>query len=383
MGKEFANFEEERRGKQMGMSLHGVIAPPRSHFVKERLIILTRFLGNFRNCREGSTPPASRTHLGTTSQKKARENGESSNVLDVNLKGEEYEEYKDSLSKEERVDLIAQLVEYKVVKEHGICATNKAVALDTMQNTNEIEQINNLYAHTSVRAFLMFSHGHPDNPAMLRFVDSDNAHQLFQDTSVYDLVRKYELWCINLSRYKTNLRFAPEMNQRYGHGARQTRINVERHQEQNNPCCEQSEVTSNIVREKWGGEDGQGRQREMRPVISANMPELMIQMGFSAVKLNCADEIGHRETSRRGAGERKPEGEHCGAVGWLLILATLLMGSWSVEMQRKNREEQEGLDQMGMRPKKHKESRSFGAAHAQLRSIGHHGKSGKGYIVWG
>jgi hypothetical protein len=28
------NFEEERRGKQMGMNLHGVIAPPRSHFVK-------------------------------------------------------------------------------------------------------------------------------------------------------------------------------------------------------------------------------------------------------------------------------------------------------------------------------------------------------------
>jgi hypothetical protein len=38
MGKEFANFEEERKGKQMGMNLHGVIAPPRSHFVKERLM---------------------------------------------------------------------------------------------------------------------------------------------------------------------------------------------------------------------------------------------------------------------------------------------------------------------------------------------------------
>jgi DNA-binding transcriptional regulator of glucitol operon len=42
------------------------------------------------------------------------------------------------------------------------------------------------------------------------------------------------------------------------------------------------------------------------------------------------------------------------AVG---IAAQLFMGSLSVEMRRKNGEEQEGLDQMGMRPKKHKELR--------------------------
>jgi hypothetical protein len=64
--------------------------------------------------------------------------GESSNVLDVDLKGEEYEEYKDSLSKQERADLISQLVEHKALKEHGIRATNKAVALDAMQNTTQI-----------------------------------------------------------------------------------------------------------------------------------------------------------------------------------------------------------------------------------------------------
>ncbi|KAJ7746225.1 hypothetical protein B0H14DRAFT_456191 [Mycena olivaceomarginata] len=46
----------------------------------------------------------------------------------------------------------------------------------------------------------MFSRGHPDDPAMPCFVDSDNARQFFQDIldiSVYDLVRKYEFWCIN------------------------------------------------------------------------------------------------------------------------------------------------------------------------------------------
>jgi hypothetical protein len=41
MGKEFANFEEERRGKQMGMNLHKLIALPRSHFIKEQLILIS------------------------------------------------------------------------------------------------------------------------------------------------------------------------------------------------------------------------------------------------------------------------------------------------------------------------------------------------------
>jgi hypothetical protein len=38
------------------------------------------------------------------------------------------------------------------------------------------------------------------------FVDSDNARQFFQDildTSVYDLVRKYKLWCINQDKRKS------------------------------------------------------------------------------------------------------------------------------------------------------------------------------------
>ncbi|KAJ7895490.1 hypothetical protein B0H14DRAFT_3627948 [Mycena olivaceomarginata] len=122
------------------------------------------------------------------------EKGQRNNVLDIDLKGEEYEDYKDSLSKEERADLIAQLVEYKGLKEHGIRATNKAVALDAVQNTSQIGE------RQSSRAFSMFSRGHPDDPALPCFVDSDNARQFFQDvldTSVYDLVRKYELWCIN------------------------------------------------------------------------------------------------------------------------------------------------------------------------------------------
>ncbi|KAJ7814771.1 hypothetical protein B0H14DRAFT_3747028 [Mycena olivaceomarginata] len=134
-------------------------------------------LENGAHCTGKRTPSlknAIRHHL----SKKARENGENSNILDIDLKGEEYKEYKDSLSKEEKADLIAQLVEYKGVKEHRIRVTNKAVALDAMQNTNQIGE-SNLHMRTGVRAFSMFSHGHPDDPSMPCFVDSDNARQFF------------------------------------------------------------------------------------------------------------------------------------------------------------------------------------------------------------
>ncbi|KAJ6603185.1 hypothetical protein DFH09DRAFT_1301012 [Mycena vulgaris] len=133
--------------------------------------------------------------------KKARENGEASNVRDVELKGEEYQAYKDSLSEEEKARLIAQLVEDKGIKLHGVRATNKAAAMDAMQNSNQFGKVAiNLHARTGVRAFSMFSRGHPDDAAMPCFVDSDNARQFFQDVldvSAYDLVRKFELWCCN------------------------------------------------------------------------------------------------------------------------------------------------------------------------------------------
>jgi hypothetical protein len=66
-------------------------------------------------------------------------------------------------------------------------------------------QISNLHARTGVRVFSMFSRRHPNNPSMPCFVDSDNAHQFFQDvldTSVYDLVCKYKLWCIKQDKHK-------------------------------------------------------------------------------------------------------------------------------------------------------------------------------------
>jgi hypothetical protein len=38
MGKETTDFEEEKGGKKMEINLHGAIAPPTSHLLKERLI---------------------------------------------------------------------------------------------------------------------------------------------------------------------------------------------------------------------------------------------------------------------------------------------------------------------------------------------------------
>ncbi|KAJ6566688.1 hypothetical protein B0H19DRAFT_1257879 [Mycena capillaripes] len=133
--------------------------------------------------------------------KKAKENGEASNVRNVQISGDDYQAYKDSLSEAEKARLTAQLVEDKGHKLHGVRATNKAVAMDAMQNSNQVGKvIINLHSRTGVHTFSMFSCGHPDNPAMPCFVDSDNARQFFQDVldmSVYDLVRKYELWCCN------------------------------------------------------------------------------------------------------------------------------------------------------------------------------------------
>ncbi|KAJ7870986.1 hypothetical protein B0H14DRAFT_3439801 [Mycena olivaceomarginata] len=53
----------------------------------------------------------------------------------------------------------------------------------------------------------MFTRGHPDDPAMPSFVESDEASKFFKDTfncSVWDVVRKYELWSCNHD--KTNNR---------------------------------------------------------------------------------------------------------------------------------------------------------------------------------
>jgi hypothetical protein len=151
---------------------------------------------------------------------------------EINLSGERYRAYKDSLTEEEKKSLLEDLAESKNIKEHGVRATNKAVALDAMQTTSQIGkvvhfkkiiaihataltvillQIIALHSRTAVHGFAMFTRGHPDDPAMLSFIESDEASKFFEDTfdcSVWDVVRKYELWSCNRDKSAYNLTFS-------------------------------------------------------------------------------------------------------------------------------------------------------------------------------
>jgi hypothetical protein len=60
---------------------------------------------------------------------------------EINLSGEQYRAYKDSLTEEEKKSLLEDLAESKNIKEYGVRATNKAVALDAMQTTSQIGKV--------------------------------------------------------------------------------------------------------------------------------------------------------------------------------------------------------------------------------------------------
>ncbi|KAF7347992.1 hypothetical protein MSAN_01751300 [Mycena sanguinolenta] len=131
---------------------------------------------------------------------KARENGESKNAMDLNedLGDGEYERLRDSLPKEEKQRLLAQLTAHRELKKKGIRATNKSAAADAMQNANRIGDVmDNLYARTGVRGFAMCTRGNPDDPAKPHFVDSDDSRDFitqYLKMDPKDLVRKFELW---------------------------------------------------------------------------------------------------------------------------------------------------------------------------------------------
>ncbi|KAJ7685781.1 hypothetical protein DFH06DRAFT_1358485 [Mycena polygramma] len=138
--------------------------------------------------------------------KKARENGEASNVRDLDLTGEDYENFKNSLSEKEKQAFIDELVADKDIKAHGVRATNRAMAMDAQQNSAQIGRVFvDLHTRTDVRGWAMFSRGHPDDPVMPSFVDSGDARLFFQevlDISYLDVVRRFELWSINRDKAK-------------------------------------------------------------------------------------------------------------------------------------------------------------------------------------
>ncbi|KAJ7814813.1 hypothetical protein B0H14DRAFT_2603859 [Mycena olivaceomarginata] len=148
----------------------------------------------------GKHAPSLKNAITHRLSKEARENGNAYNAHneEINLSGERYRAYKDSLTEEEKKSLLEDLAESKNIKEHGVRATNKAVALDAMQTTSQIGKvIIALHSCTAVRGFAMFTCGHPDNPAMPSFIESDEASKFFEDTfdcSVWDVCVQSDLF---------------------------------------------------------------------------------------------------------------------------------------------------------------------------------------------
>ncbi|KAJ7894461.1 hypothetical protein B0H14DRAFT_3426867 [Mycena olivaceomarginata] len=122
----------------------------------------------------GKRAPSLKNAITHRLSKEAREIDE-----EINLSGKQYRAYKDSLTEEEEKSLLEDLAESKNIKEHGVRTTNKAVALATMQTTSQIGKvIIALHSRTA----------------------SDEASKFFEatfDCSVWDVVRKYELWSCN------------------------------------------------------------------------------------------------------------------------------------------------------------------------------------------
>ncbi|KAJ7738680.1 hypothetical protein DFH07DRAFT_966015 [Mycena maculata] len=115
--------------------------------------------------------------------KKKREEGDDSNMREAiaDLKGEEYQHIKASLSKEEQDEHIAQLVEHCGEKAHSPRATTKSCHQDAVQTINRIEDV-------ASAVFFMLD--------------------LFLRTDVYkvhhlDVVRKMEQWAGNQENENT------------------------------------------------------------------------------------------------------------------------------------------------------------------------------------
>ncbi|KAJ6525510.1 hypothetical protein DFH09DRAFT_1416318 [Mycena vulgaris] len=141
--------------------------------------------------------------------REARENGEESNLLKVDLSGAAYKAYKDSLSEERKEELIQQLVDAREVKEHGIRATNKAAAMDCMQTSHQAGRVVHLGLNSRIDClgFAMFSRGNNQDVAVPYWVDSDNANLFFPEVleiTMYDMVCKFEAWSCNRKKKKAS-----------------------------------------------------------------------------------------------------------------------------------------------------------------------------------
>ncbi|KAJ7803077.1 hypothetical protein B0H14DRAFT_2613727 [Mycena olivaceomarginata] len=104
----------------------------------------------------------------------------------------------ESLGKVEYERLMNQLEEKRQTECRRARATNKAAANDARKTSMSIgDQLTNLYKHTRVRGFAIFSQGHADDDSLLQAVDSDNALEFFlqeMGTDQLDVLRKFEYY---------------------------------------------------------------------------------------------------------------------------------------------------------------------------------------------
>ncbi|KAF8184027.1 hypothetical protein K438DRAFT_1766475 [Mycena galopus ATCC 62051] len=131
--------------------------------------------------------------------KQAKENGESKSTIELNDEAKEkYEDFKNSMTEDEKKELIAQLEEHRELQRKGVRATNKSAGADAMQNALRIGHVmRDMYERTGVRAFALFTRGNPDDPCLPHVEDSDEARLFFQEElklDIYDAMRRFERW---------------------------------------------------------------------------------------------------------------------------------------------------------------------------------------------
>ncbi|KAJ6610144.1 hypothetical protein B0H10DRAFT_2225275 [Mycena sp. CBHHK59/15] len=160
----------------------------------------------------------------------AREEGGDSNVRDVDIEGADYRAYRDSLSEERKAELIEQLEDHQDLKQHGVCATNKAVAMDAMQTSHQAGRVLiNLHSRTGTRGFAMFTRGAIDDVAVPCWVDSNNTHLFFPEVlgiSVYDMLCKLELWSCNCNKGKADGNDLDVMRQQLTEGVEDSLVKI-------------------------------------------------------------------------------------------------------------------------------------------------------------
>ncbi|KAJ6565123.1 hypothetical protein B0H10DRAFT_1965806 [Mycena sp. CBHHK59/15] len=160
----------------------------------------------------GKTEKAIRAMICNTSQFKATHAPNLRNAIihDCSLKAKEaeglQEDIKDgtveaaasAMSEEEKKHLIDQLIEHRELERQGVRGTNKAAATDGRQMASRVrDALLDLFEHTGIRAFALFSRGNPNNAALPHSVESNNTSTFFQQVlgiSPLDLLRCFEQW---------------------------------------------------------------------------------------------------------------------------------------------------------------------------------------------